>query len=333
MTILFLHGFSTTPGGIKPTYLAQHGHTVFNPALPDDDFDEAVRIAQAEFECGKPDVVVGSSRGGAVAMNINSGSTPLVLLCPAWKRWGKVTTVKPNTIILHSKADEVVPFGDSEELVTNSGLPSESLVEVGIEHRLADEESLRKMLEAVNLVIPTLCVGVDVAWWGGSRKRRDSQRDTLVYTLVSFGSCPGLHFRLVDLSKQRNPRAANPTEPNFDAYSVLLAKAISDLLQENDGRFGRCVVALDTPLEARARPGQPSRVKAARKGVATGAERRQCEMELEVFKGSSPDNWREWNADLRIQSGSPVPPCVRYSGDDGGTPRRAFPIAELSGTG
>ena len=80
MKILYLHGLNSTPGGIKPTYLLSHGHTVLNPALPDDDFDAAVRIAQVEFERNHPDVVVGSSRGGAVAMNINSGSTPLVLL-------------------------------------------------------------------------------------------------------------------------------------------------------------------------------------------------------------------------------------------------------------
>jgi len=50
MTILFLHGWQSTPGGLKPTYLKDHGHTVLNPKLPDDDFDEAVRIAQAEFD-------------------------------------------------------------------------------------------------------------------------------------------------------------------------------------------------------------------------------------------------------------------------------------------
>ena len=88
MLILFLHGWQSTPGGIKPTYLKDHGHTVMNPALPDDDFDEAVKIAQDEFDRGKPDVVVGSSRGGAVAMNIKSGDMPLELLCPAWKRFG-----------------------------------------------------------------------------------------------------------------------------------------------------------------------------------------------------------------------------------------------------
>ncbi len=155
MTILFLHGLNSTPGGIKPTYLAQHGHTVLNPALPDDDFDEAVTIAQNEFDGHHPDVVVGSSRGGAIAMNIQISETPLVLLCPAWKRWGTATTVEPSTVILHSQADEVVPFADSVELVKNSHLPSSALIDVGTEHRLADEESLKKMLESIERTIYT----------------------------------------------------------------------------------------------------------------------------------------------------------------------------------
>ena len=148
MKILVLHGLQSTPGGLKPTYLNDHGHEVLNPHLPNDDFDAAVAIAQAEYDQGQPDVVVGSSRGGAVAMNIDFKDTPLVLLCPAWKRWGTATTVKPNTTILHSQADETVPFCDSEELVSISGLPSGSLIEVGTEHRLADDESLEAMVRA-----------------------------------------------------------------------------------------------------------------------------------------------------------------------------------------
>ena len=128
MKILFLHGWQSVPGGVKPTYLAQHGHEVINPKLPDEDFAEAVRIAQAEFDKHQPQVVVGSSRGGAVAMNINSGDAKLVLLCPAWKKWGTARTVKPGTVILHSRADDVVPFADSEELARNSGA---TLIEVG----------------------------------------------------------------------------------------------------------------------------------------------------------------------------------------------------------
>jgi len=145
MNILFLHGWQSVPGGVKPTFLAQHGHEVINPALPDEDFAEAVKIAQEEFDMHQPQVVVGSSRGGAVAMNMNIGSTPLVLLCPAWRRWGTARTVKQNTVILHSRADEVVPFADSEELAKKS---CAVLIEVGNDHRLADPEPLEAMLEA-----------------------------------------------------------------------------------------------------------------------------------------------------------------------------------------
>ena len=80
--------------------------------------------------------------------DLNSGDTPLVLLCPAWKRWGTARAVKQNTTILHPRADDVVQFADSEELVRNSALPASALVEVGDDHRLADPEPLRKMLEA-----------------------------------------------------------------------------------------------------------------------------------------------------------------------------------------
>ena len=82
-------------------------------SLPDDDFDTAVAIAQAEFDQNRPDVVVGSSRGGAVAMNIDSGETPLVLLCPAWKRWGTATTVKPGVLVQREMETSIDGLGSS----------------------------------------------------------------------------------------------------------------------------------------------------------------------------------------------------------------------------
>lgn len=150
MTILFLHGWNSVPGGVKPTYLARHGRQVINPALDHENFAAAVRVAQTEFDAHQPQVVVGSSRGGALAMNIESGEARLVLLCPAWRKYGTATTVKPGTVILHSRADDVVPFADSEDLVKSSGLPASALVEVGNDHRLADPEPLAAMLRACN---------------------------------------------------------------------------------------------------------------------------------------------------------------------------------------
>ena len=94
---------------------------------------------------------MGSSRGGAVALNINSKTTLLVLLCPAWKNWGTVKTLQPAALILHSRHDEVSPLADSEELVASSGLPSDTLIEIGSDHRLADDSSLSVMLWVCNL--------------------------------------------------------------------------------------------------------------------------------------------------------------------------------------
>lgn len=152
LKILFLHGWHSVPGGVKPTHLIQRGHTVLNPALDDDHFELALAVAQAIYDRNRPDVIVGSSRGGAIALNLKSGQTPLVLLCPAWKNWGTAKTLKPNAVILHSRADEVIPFADSSELLIASGLPEDALLEVGSDHRLADESSLAVMTWAAELL-------------------------------------------------------------------------------------------------------------------------------------------------------------------------------------
>jgi len=149
MKILYLHGWNSSLGGVKPTSLRSCGHEVIEPALDPDDFGLALATAQAAFGEHRPDVVVGSSRGGAVAMNLLSGHARLVLLCPAWKKWGSAKTVKPGTTILHSRADEVIPFEDSAGLISMSGLAETSLIEVGADHRLADPEPLEALARAV----------------------------------------------------------------------------------------------------------------------------------------------------------------------------------------
>ncbi len=191
MIILFLHGWQSVQGGVKPTYLQGHGHEVINPKLDDDDFDAALRTAQDEYNLHPPDVIVGSSRGGAVAMNIQSGETPLVLLCPAWKKWGTVIKLKPNSMVLHSRKDDVIPFEDSEELVVQSGLQSETLVEVGNDHRLADESSLSVMLWACQV----LASNEKLPWIddetlvvpGESSKRKGTTQDEASYICDSCG--------------------------------------------------------------------------------------------------------------------------------------------------
>ena len=48
MKVLFLHGWNSVPGGVKPTYQKGHGHEVINPALPHEDFaDEGLGVSRA----------------------------------------------------------------------------------------------------------------------------------------------------------------------------------------------------------------------------------------------------------------------------------------------
>jgi len=149
LKILFLSGYRSRPGGINSTILRAHGHTVVEPDLPDNNFARSVSLAQRVFNRHQPDVVVGWSRGGAVAMSIDTKYAPLVLIAPAWKNWGTMTTVKPDVTILHSPHDDLVSIEDSRELLLNSGLPKDRLLAVGEDHRMIDEAAFVTLLETV----------------------------------------------------------------------------------------------------------------------------------------------------------------------------------------
>ncbi len=154
MKVLFLHGYGSDPNGSRPTFLTESGHDVTHPALPDDDFPKSVRIARQALDDAKPDVVVGSSRGGAVALHLDSGETPLVLIAPSWRTWAPAATLAPNTIILHSAHDDVVPLEGSRELLRRSGLPEDRLVVVGENHKMTDPAAFAALLDAIERVVP-----------------------------------------------------------------------------------------------------------------------------------------------------------------------------------
>jgi S1 RNA binding domain len=241
LKILFLHGWQSVPGGVKPTFLARHGHEVINPKLPDEDFAEAVRIAQEEFDRHKPQVVVGSSRGGAVAMNINSGDSRLVLLCPAWKKFGTAKTVKPGTVILHSRADEAIPFADSEELAKKS---MSALVEVGNDHRLADPKPLAACKATSSTLKPGDVVRATVRQTAAFGIFCEyEQHEILVLIpeiswIPSFGSCQQvaavgdeLEVKIVHIDKERSKIAGSirALHPENDPWGGPWRLSIGDV--------------------------------------------------------------------------------------------------------
>jgi dienelactone hydrolase len=148
-TVLFLHGREGSPNGTKATTLRGAGFEVVAPALPDDDFAASVRLAQAAFDQHRPSVVVGSSRGGAVALSLAPHDAAVVLVCPAWKKFAPGTKATARTRILHAAKDELIPLAESHELAAVSGLPPEAVTMVGVEHRMSDPAALTALVEAV----------------------------------------------------------------------------------------------------------------------------------------------------------------------------------------
>ena len=152
MKILFLHGLESLPGGSKVEYLRSLGHTVLNPLLPKADFDESVRIAQEEVDLEGPDLIIGSSRGGAVAMAIDPGRARLILIAPAWKHFEVPPSAPAGTDVLHCTNDTTVLYQDSQKL------QGANLVPCGDDHRMADEDALAALGRAVggNLQVESL---------------------------------------------------------------------------------------------------------------------------------------------------------------------------------
>ena len=73
----------------------------------------------------------------------------MILLCPAWKRWGKANTVKPGTQILHSREDEVIPFAHGEALLAAAAGPKRSLWVPGATHNDVAEVAGERYWEAL----------------------------------------------------------------------------------------------------------------------------------------------------------------------------------------
>ena len=147
MKILFLHGKEGTPFGSKPTYLRSKGYEVCAPALDKNDWEGSRATAQKAFEEFTPDVVVGSSRGGALACDLKTGDIPKVLIAPAYKHFpAKVVDVDKNCWILHCKDDTIVKWEHSVQLAESTDAV---LLECGEGHRMSDETALRVLHSCV----------------------------------------------------------------------------------------------------------------------------------------------------------------------------------------
>jgi alpha/beta superfamily hydrolase len=144
--ILFLHGLESKPGGSKSRFLAERYGAV-TPALgcsaPLEPrmIDAALAVARAAIAEHDPELIVGSSFGGAITVRLlreGDFRGPAVLIAPAARKITGDDALPDGTraLILHGDLDEVVPHEDSVALAKTGGWGVELRTVHGGDHRL-----------------------------------------------------------------------------------------------------------------------------------------------------------------------------------------------------
>jgi predicted esterase len=160
LKLLFLHGLESNPSGTKAVWLRERYGAIV-PALDTSTWEKARAQAEAAVREHQPDVLVGSSFGGALAVSllcdgVTSARTVLIAQAAALLGKGERLPAGTRAIVIHGTADDVVPIEGSRTLVGNSG-PNVHLWEIESgDHRLnstLEDGTLARAIEAV-LALP-----------------------------------------------------------------------------------------------------------------------------------------------------------------------------------
>ena len=139
-SMVFLHGKESGPGGTKARWLHEN-YGAITPPMATETVEGALPTARAAIEAHRPEVVVASSFGGAVAVTLlREGAirVPVVLIAPAANKLGVENALPPGTraVILHGDRDDVVPVEDSVALARTGGPGVTLHIVEGGDHRL-----------------------------------------------------------------------------------------------------------------------------------------------------------------------------------------------------
>ncbi len=138
--VLFIHGLEGSPQGTKARALAEH-FEASTPAMDTGDFEACVaRQAEALVEF-RPDVVVGSSFGGAVAVTLLERGLwrgPTLLLAQAALHLRPPAALPDDVTVwlVHGTGDELIGVEDSRRLAATGSPDRVRLFEVDDDHSL-----------------------------------------------------------------------------------------------------------------------------------------------------------------------------------------------------
>ena len=141
LRVQFIHGLEGSPAGAKAQLLAAH-FMATTPAMDTHDFPACVELHRATLASFRPDVLIGSSFGGAVAVALLQRGVwrgPTLLLAQAALCYGLPAQLPEGMHIwlIHGQRDDVVDIEDSRTLA-RSGTPElVRFIEVEDDHSLS----------------------------------------------------------------------------------------------------------------------------------------------------------------------------------------------------
>lgn len=157
LRVQFVHGLEGSPQGVKARFLAEHFETC-TPHMDTGDFGRCVAEQHAALERFRPDVLVGSSFGGGVVLQLLQEGVwtgPTLLLAQAGVKM-RLRPELPEGIpvwLVHGLRDEVVPIEHSRQLAGTGSPQLVELIEVDDTHglgRLVREGELERLVRRVH---------------------------------------------------------------------------------------------------------------------------------------------------------------------------------------
>jgi alpha-beta hydrolase superfamily lysophospholipase len=140
LRVQFVHGLESSPQGVKARLLAEH-FTAYTPEMDTHDFEGSVAAQTAALREFAPQVVVGSSYGGAIVVAMLQRGLwrgPTLLLAQAALRRGLPAELPAGVDVwlVHGTRDEIIDCEDSRVLARNGSPDRVRLIEVDDIHAL-----------------------------------------------------------------------------------------------------------------------------------------------------------------------------------------------------
>ena len=139
--VQFAHGLESSAQGEKARYFAQH-FDAYTPAMDTADFESCVAIHAGALMSFKPDVLIGSSYGGAVVVALLMRKLwrgPSLLLAQAALHYNPAASLPAGVpvLLVHGREDEIVPVEHSRRLAATAP-GTATVVEYEAGHRLSE---------------------------------------------------------------------------------------------------------------------------------------------------------------------------------------------------